>query len=114
MLGNGDGTFQGEVDYPSGGDSPESVVVADMNGGGSPDVIVANLKTDRVAVLIGRGDGTLGAAMSYPGGGQDYATSVAVSDVNGDGRPDVVVANGCAEKGCANGSVGVLLNTGRW
>ena len=37
---------------------------------------------------------------------------LAVADVNGDGKPDLVVANHCANSDCANGSVGVLLNNG--
>ena len=37
---------------------------------------------------------------------------MAVVDVNRDGRPDLLVANGCATTNCA-GSVSVLLNNGQ-
>ena len=48
--------------------------------------------------------------LTYDSGGFT-AQSIAVSDVNGDGRRDVVVGNVCADVGCnGNGSVGVLLN----
>ena len=39
------------------------------------------------------------------------ASSVAVADVNGDGKPDLLVANAIACSECTNGSVGVLINT---
>jgi hypothetical protein len=35
-----------------------------------------------------------------------------VADVNGDGKPDLLLANNCASSTpCANGGVGVLINT---
>jgi len=64
-----------------------------------------------VGVLSGNGDGTFQAAMTYGSGGTS-ANSVAVADLNGDRKPDIVVANHCADSNCVNGSVGVLLGNG--
>src|SRR5882672_7672491 len=52
-------------------------------------------------------------AVTYNSGGQG-AMSVAVADVNGDGKPDLVVPNACSSSiGCSNtGPVGVLLGNG--
>jgi hypothetical protein len=112
LLGNGDGTFQTAVTYSSGSlgvIGPVSVAVADVNGDGKPDLLVANIFADwpnnengTVGVLLGNGDGTFQPAVTYNSGGT-FAESVAVADVNGDGKPDLLVANG-------SGSVGVLLN----
>ena len=117
LLGNGDGTFQAAVRYSTGGFSPTSVVVADVNGDGKLDlVVVANQagcnSCGAVSVLLGKGDGTFQAAVSYGSGGSD-ADSVVVADINGDGKPDLVVMNQafCGVL-CGNGQVGVLLGNG--
>lgn len=40
LLGDGDGggTFQSAVSYDAGGRDPDSVVVADVNGEGKPEI----------------------------------------------------------------------------
>ena len=94
--------------------------MADVNGDGKLDLIVANYcgnsstcpnAEGSVGVLLGNGDGTFQAAVVYDSGGVN-ATSLAVADVNGDGIPDLVVANSCADSSCANGSVSVLPGNG--
>jgi uncharacterized protein YuzB (UPF0349 family) len=120
LLGNGDGTFRSAVTYdPGGGEyingayelGAQSVAIADMNGDGKLDLLVANLMTcsscanGSVGVLLGNGDGTFRTAMTSPSFGY-YAFSIAVLDANGDGVPDVVVANQ------ASWSITVLLGNG--
>jgi hypothetical protein len=122
LLGNGDGTFQTAVSYASGGYEAVSVAVADVNGDGKPDLLVANVCSSQgscaadgtVGVLLGNGDGTFQTAVTYSSGAES-AHSVAAADLNGDGKPDLVLANcGSSSGSCANGdgSVGVLLGNG--
>jgi hypothetical protein len=121
LLGNGDGTFQTAVPYNSGGYDANSVSVADTNGDGKPDLLVANICTSGddgctnnngiVAVLIGNGDGTFQTASTYYTAGL-WAYSIAVADVNGDGKPDLIVTDWCADSTCANGLTAVLLGNG--
>jgi hypothetical protein len=122
LLGNGDGTFQTAVSYVSGGADAFSVAVADVNGDGKPDLLVANcgpvgtpdcpVANGVVGVLLGNGDGTFQPVVTYDSGGVG-AVWAAVADVNGDGKPDLLVANQCGTAAnCSDGSVGVLLGNG--
>jgi hypothetical protein len=122
LIGNGDGTFQSAVTYPSGGVSPLFVAVADVNRDGKPDIVVANWcaggcsnsgGTGSVGVLLGKGNGAFQAVVTYGSGGFD-ALSTAVADLNGDGKLDIVVSN-CSSNGSAcsgSGVIGVLLGNG--
>ena len=118
LLNNGDGTFQAPASSAVAGISIPVVAVGDFNGDGKLDLVVStqcqsnsNCSNGGVNVLLGNGNGTLSPAQSYPSGGL-YAYSVAVTDFNGDGKPDLAVVNECATSGCGNGGVGVLLNNG--
>ncbi len=120
LLGNGDGTFQTTVVYElSGTFAVAGVEVADVNGDGKLDLLVADggggTVPGEVAVLLGNGDGTFQTAVGYGTGGS--TTSMALADVNGDGRPDLLVwDNSDVDVGCgANGfepCLGVLLGNG--
>jgi hypothetical protein len=122
LLGNGDGTFRSPVSYISNGWGYESIAVGDVNADGRPDIIVVNQYACQncilggVSVMLGEGDGTFQSPVSYGSGG--LSRSVAIGDVNGDGRPDLVVANQCHGQGgrcgrfLADGKAAVLLGNG--
>jgi hypothetical protein len=111
FLGNGNGTFQARTDYETGV-GPSSVVAADLNDDGVPDVITGNcgpscgdflIGTNSVSVLPGSGGGALGAHPDYETG--DSPHQVVVGDFNNDGKADLAVGRVNAL------TVSVLLNT---
>ena len=61
--------------------------LVDVNGDGALDAIL--LTTTSVEVMLGNGQGGFGASIVSPT--TAFALRIAIGDVNGDGRPDVVV-----------------------
>lgn len=87
---------------------PIDVDVADMNGDGRPDVVAADLAGNVVSVLL---NGTApAAAVPSLSPAQAFATGtgprgLAVVDLNGDGKPDILTANESAD------TVSIVFNT---
>src|ERR1022692_4299000 len=118
LLGNGNGTFQPVVTHPSGGEGQwfqTPVAIADVNGDGKPDIVLANSGAvsgpSNVGVLLGNGDGTFQPVVTYGSGGFT-PDSVAVADVSGDGRLDILVANQFCYSSDSCSALGVLLGNG--
>jgi hypothetical protein len=59
-----------------------------------------------VTVLLGKGDGTFQPPIQYPAGSASTVFAARVSDINGDGRPDIVCINPIEE------DIHVLLGNG--
>jgi len=97
LLGRGDGTFRKAIVSTTGKlTGPYSIAVADFNQDGVPDVVTANFMTGNATVLLGVGDGSfeapIDAGPTSSGTGR-FSYGVAAGDFNGDGKPDIAVAN---------------------
>jgi hypothetical protein len=105
LLGNGDGTLGTETDYAVGS-GQVSLAVGDVNGDGKLDLVTANGNDDTVGVLLGNGDakGTFQAAKNSTVG--TNIQSLALADLNNDGKMDVVTAD------YSSGQVSALLSKG--
>jgi hypothetical protein len=112
LLGNGDGTFQA-AKYFAAGQNPGPLAAADFNGDGKIDLAAASTYVASVYILNGNGDGTFQAPTSYAPGGDSQSTpaSILAIDLNGDGKPDLAIANQGSVT-VANSSISTLLNTG--
>ncbi len=111
IPGHGDGTF-GEATVYAGGYQAKSLVTADFDGDGRPDVATANdmlhdtvdvANGGYVNVLMNRGAGAFVAPMTYGGG--PPAVGVAIADIDGDARPDIAI-------GAPGAGVSVFLGFG--
>jgi hypothetical protein len=107
FIGNGDGSFRTPVNYSYGRTSGccTGVAVGDLNGDGKADL--ALVVNDGMSILLNNGNGTFGAATYYASGiaGSSPGAGIAIGDLNGDKKPDVVITN-------ENSGVIVYLNKG--
>jgi Flp pilus assembly secretin CpaC len=70
LLGNGDGTFQTPVSYPTGS-KPVALVAQDFDGDSQPDLAIVNQADGTVSILLGntvngKQDGTFGTVPGHP------------------------------------------------
>jgi hypothetical protein len=75
------------------GRGPHWVTVADVNHDQNPDLVVANDEDETITVLLGDGKGAFHPSQGSPFAAGHLPNDIAVADMNGDGNPDLVIAN---------------------
>src|SRR5262249_3989943 len=106
LLGKGDGTFAASKSVSVRG-QPTSVAAGDLNGDGFEDFgvnIFCFPQPSTLSILLGNGDGSFRPPQTFAVG--VAPSSIAVADFNGDGIPDLAVANSQSD------NVSVLLGNG--
>jgi len=91
---------------PVGG-GPQMLAIGDFNGDGKPDVAVPNQGSNSISVLLNQTEPGSMTASLVPGATisiGSYTSWVSVADIDGDGRPDIVVTSP------GNNTIPILLN----
>ncbi|MGA2853780.1 MAG: VCBS repeat-containing protein [Verrucomicrobiota bacterium] len=103
LTNSGCGMFGSNATYTMP-NVPWTVVAADVNGDGKPDLICADGRNSALSVLTNNGSGIFGSNATYTVGYGSYWVEAA--DVNGDGKVDLISANG------GGTTITVLTNNG--
>ena len=75
------------------GTTPGSVELADLNGDGKRDIVVANSASNNLTILLGDGRGGFTPAPGSPLAAGELPNDIAIADLNGDGKLDLALAN---------------------
>lgn len=116
MLGAGDGTFRPRVNFSTGAQS-QDLAAGDFNSDGRVDLAVSlNSFEFSLALLSGNGDGTFNAPVMFANTAtQDDSPAIVATDLDNDGRLDVVLAHilSCFVSPCvAARNITVMLGLG--
>jgi FG-GAP-like repeat/IPT/TIG domain/FG-GAP repeat len=73
---------------------PIGVTAGDLDGDGKPEIVVSNYYTSNLSVFLNTstpGSISMAPAVNYPTG--SYTLSAVIADLNGDGKPEIIVAS---------------------
>ena len=116
MLGTGDGTFRPRVNFSAGAQS-QDLAAGDFNSDGRMDLAVSLISPEfSLALLTGNGDGTFNAPVTFDNtAAQDDSPAIVATDLDNDGRLDVVLAHAlsCFVTPCVSArNITVMLGLG--
>ena len=117
LLADGAGGYGDPVSLPMPTLDRGTVFVAtgDVDGDGHVDVVATGFDASTIVVFPGTGDGSFGAPASFDAGADTWPWGIALADVDGDGKLDIVTSNNNTAnvsvlKGDGSGSFGAAAN----
>jgi Bacterial Ig-like domain (group 3)/FG-GAP-like repeat len=111
FLGKGDGMYQPGVNLALPNEETQYAVIDDVNNDGNLDVVV--LSGTGFSIFLGKGDGTFQPVQNVVPAGSSlfFMTGFITADVNGDGKKDIVAADGEVFLGAGDGVTFTLVPT---
>lgn len=111
FTGRGDGQFDITPGSPLKlSYAPNEIVIGDMNRDGNADLVVGSHDSYSILVLMGDGkakfDTASSASVIMRNGSHPHTHGLAITEINGDGYPDIVTANS------SDDDVSVMLSNG--
>ena len=86
-------SFAPRIDFPTGS-SPRGIAGGDLDGDGRPEIVVCNAQSNTLSVYVNKstsGNISFLPQMNLVAG--NYPNNVALTDMNGDGKPDILAKN---------------------
>jgi len=96
LLGDGDGNLGAPIPFLAGGDYAVGVSIADLDGDGIDDLVVANSDARTLTLLRGTGPAVFGTNGSIEVG--DSPVMAALADLDFDGDLDIAVTNAASHE----------------
>jgi Bacterial Ig-like domain (group 3)/FG-GAP-like repeat len=111
FLGKDDGTYQPALNLALPNEETWYAVIDDLNNDGNLDVIV--LSGTGFSIFLGNGDGTFQPVQNVTPAGSSlfFTTAFITADVNGDGKKDIIAADGEVFLGGGDGVTFTLVPT---
>ena len=112
----GNVSFSPAINFSTGVE-PDALSAADMNGDGKPDIIATSISGHMFSVFInasGPGNISFAPRIDFPTGTSSWPRGIAICDMDGDGKPDIVLPDNNKIYDLSNnswGTVSIFRNT---